>query len=236
MLTCRISPGAVAVFTDRTGGVSRPPWNSLNLALHVGDVPADVAENRSRLERVLDSRLVWMDQVHGATVRVLHEPATSVGECDAIVLNGGLDDLAPAVLVADCVPLLLADTTGAVRAAVHVGRAGLFARLPERVVADLRTMTGSPLHAVAGPHICGRCYEVSAALAEHARALGAESTTRWGSPGIDLLAGIRRQLDGVPLTRVGTCTHEDGRLYSYRRDGTTGRMAGVAVRDTPSRM
>lgn len=235
MLTCRISPGAVAVFTDRTGGVSRPPWDSLNLALHVGDAAADVAENRSRLERAVGARIVWMDQVHGADVRVLRGETESAGECDAVVLEA-LDGLAPAVMVADCVPLLLADTTGAVRAAVHVGRAGLFAGLPERVAAEMRTVTDAPLHAVAGPHICGRCYEVSAALAEQARALGAQSTTRWGTPAIDLLAGIKRQLDGIPLTHVGTCTHEDSRLYSYRRDGTTGRMAGVAVRDTPSRM
>jgi YfiH family protein len=235
LLTCRISPGAVAVFTDRTGGVSRPPWDSLNLALHVGDAAADVAENRSRLERALGSRMVWMDQVHGVAVRVLREESGSAGECDAVVLEG-LDALAPAVLVADCVPLLLADTTGDVRAAVHVGRAGLLARLPERVAAEMRTVTDAPLHAVAGPHICGRCYEVSAALAEQARSVGAQSTTRWGTPGIDLLAGIRLQLDGIPLTHVGTCTHEDNRLYSYRRDGITGRIAGVAVRDTPSPM
>lgn len=234
MLTCRISPGAVAVFTDRAGGVSRPPWEALNLAFHVGDDPVDVAENRRRLERALGARPVWMDQVHGATVRVLRVPGPA-GECDAVVLVG-LEEFAPAVLVADCVPLMVADEAGSVRAAVHVGRAGLFARLTERVVAEVCRLTDAPLRAVAGPHICGQCYEVSAELSAEARGLGAQSTTRWGTPGIDLLAGIRSQLGTIPLAHVGACTHEDASLYSYRRDGTTGRLAGVVLRDTPGRM
>ena len=113
MLTCRISPGAIAVFTDRTGGVSSPPFDSLNLATHVGDVGADVRENRARLAARLRTTPVWMDQVHGAEVRVLATGAAeTAGECDAVVLAGA-DGHAPAVLVADCVPLLLADETGA---------------------------------------------------------------------------------------------------------------------------
>lgn len=223
------------MFTDRAGGVSSPPWDSLNLATHVGDDPADVAENRARLERRLGARPVWMDQVHGTTVSVFSDDVPAeAGTCDAVLLTGG--DRAPAVLVADCVPLLLADESGRVRAAVHVGRAGLLAGIVPRVLARMRELTEAPLAAVAGPHICGRCYEVGAELADLGRDLGASCTTRWGTAGLDLLAGIRRQLEGVSLTHVGGCTREDPALFSYRRERTTGRIAGLVVRDTPDRM
>lgn len=236
MLVRRISPGAVAVFTDRAGGVSSPPWDSLNLATHVGDVRGEVIENRLRLERLLRTRVTWMTQVHGASVRVLSGvPPAEAGECDAVVLTAS-GDHSPAVLVADCVPLLVADETGSVRAAVHVGRAGLFGGIVPRVLATLRELTTAPLSAVAGPHICGFCYEVTPDLADRGRELGADSTTRWGTPGIDLLAGIRRQLDGVPLVHVGGCTREDPALFSFRRDGVTGRLAGIVLHDTPRPM
>lgn len=236
MLTCRISPGAIAVFTDRTGGVSYPPFDSLNLATHVGDAGADVRENRARLAARLRTTPVWMDQVHGAEVRVLATVASeTAGECDAVVLTGA-DGHAPAVLVADCVPLLLADETGATRAAVHVGRAGLLAEIVPRVVERMREMAEGSLRAVAGPHICGGCYEVGAELSERARPFGANCTTRWGTPGIDLVAGIERQLGGVPLRAAGGCTLEEPALFSHRRDGVTGRFAGLVLRDTPRPM
>lgn len=236
MLSCRISPGAIAVFTDRAGGVSAPPYDSFNVATHVGDRPEDVARNRNHLETEIGTHVAWMDQVHGATVRVLPSAAPrDAGECDALVLVGA-GSFSPAVLVADCVPLLLADATGGVRAAVHVGRAGLFGGIIPRVLNAVRQLTRAPLQAVAGPHICGLCYEVAPALAAEAGGFGAQTTTRWGTPGISLIAGIRRQLDGVPLTEVGGCTFESPEWYSYRRDGTTGRFAGVVVRDTPRRM
>lgn len=243
MVSCRISPGARAFFTSRAGGVSRPPYGGpggsggLNLALHVGDDPADVVANRARLERTLGPGLVWMDQVHGNTVRVAVDPAAAeaAGECDALVIGPQVTGRAPAVLVADCAPVLLADESGSVLAAVHVGRAGLFAGVLPAALRRVRELTAEPVHAAVGPHICGRCYEVGAELSERARAFGAASTTTHGTPAIDLLAGIRGQLEGVPLTVIDACTVEDERWFSYRRDGVTGRFAGLAVRngDTP---
>ncbi len=234
MQTVQLSPGARAVFTSRAGGVSRPPWaavhgGGLNLAAHVGDDPAAVAANRAALEDTLGVRLVWMSQVHGRDVRVLGAGETDPGECDAVVVLGGRT--APGVLVADCAPVLLADESGGVLAAAHVGRQGLFAGLLPALLDRLRDLTTTPLHAAVGPHICGRCYEVSQDLHDRAREFGAASTTAWGTPAVDLLAGIRVQLAGIPLTVVPGCTFEDARWYSYRRDGVTGRFAGIAIRD-----
>lgn len=235
MQVVRLSPRARAVFTARAGGVSRPPYGAvggggLNLAAHVGDDPAAVAANRAALERELGVRPVWMNQVHGNTVRVLEDgDVREAGECDAVIVTRA--GWAPAVMVADCVPVLLADESGRVLAGAHVGREGLFRGVLPALLARLHDLTHEPLHAVAGPHICGRCYEVGAELHERAKAFGAASTTAWGTPGIDLLAGIRLQLAGLPLRELPGCTYEDERWYSHRREGVTGRFAGLAVRD-----
>ncbi|NLI19391.1 MAG: laccase domain-containing protein [Actinomycetales bacterium] len=235
MQVVRLSPGARGYFTDRTGGVSSGRWGAaagpggLNLAAHVGDDPGSVERNRATLERAIGVRVAWMSQVHGNVVRILHDAADSAGECDAVVVP--FPGLAPGVLVADCAPVLLADESGTLLAAAHVGREGLFRGVLPALVESLTRRTGERLFAAVGPHICGRCYEVSAELHERAREWGAASTTSWGTPAVDLLAGIRQQLGGVPLEVVPGCTFEDQRWYSYRRDGVTGRFAGVAVRD-----
>lgn len=215
MRHAQLSPGARAVFTTRAQG-------SFSQA-----EPA----NRLQLGRDLGVSLEWMDQVHGRDLCVVSEPTgrPMAATADALIVGPDMPGSAPVVVVADCVPLLLASESGRFRAAVHVGRQGLLLGVAALAVERLQQLAGEPIFAAAGPHVCGRCYEVPAEMASDAAAFGAESTTSWGTPAIDLLAGIRHQLTGVPLAVVPGCTLEDGECYSYRRDKTVGRMAGIVL-------
>lgn len=175
-----------------------------------------------------------MHQVHGAEVVVVgaDAPAGGVaGECDALVTDRtGLALLARA---ADCVPVLLADPATGVVAAVHSGRPGLAAGVVPATVTRMRALGADDVVAWIGPHVCGACYEVPADLHEDVAAVvpEARSTTSWGTPALDLGAGVRAQLamTGVRDVReVGSCTREDPTWPSYRRDGAAAtRFAGV---------
>jgi YfiH family protein len=224
------------VVTDRRGGRSRPPYDSFNLGDHVGDRPDDVAANRARVARELGvggDRLVWMTQVHGATVTVVDGPQDGpVADADAVVTT--TPGLVLGVLAADCVPVLLADPVAGVVGAAHAGREGV--RLGV-VPATLRAMAGLGARAdrvsvLFGPAICGACYEVPAAVQRDVErtAPGSSVRTRRGTPGLDLRAGLEGVLRGLGVAEVvhdPRCTVEDPRLFSYRRDGTTGRQAGL---------
>ncbi|MGG5257594.1 polyphenol oxidase family protein [Phycicoccus avicenniae] len=223
--------GARRVLTGRPGGVSRGPWEGLNLGLHVEDDPADVAENRRRLGAAVGHPVVWMDQCHGAEVAVVDAVPEVAPRCDAVVTTA--PDLALAVLVADCVPVLLASPSGVV-AAVHAGRPGMVAGVVPAAVTAMRELGAREIDAVVGPSVCGRCYEVPAAMREGAAAVQPVSATvSWtGTPAIDVAAGVVAQLRAldVPVTWVAGCTRERPDLYSYRGSGITGRFAGVVAR------
>lgn len=217
-----IRPGVSVAFTDAAAG---------NLALHVGDDPAEVGRRRADLERtigVAPHRLRFMNQVHGTTVAVMGRKSPAP-EADAMVSLG----LPLAVMVADCIPVLLAGESaeGPVLAAVHAGRPGLANGVIPAAVAGMESFGASGIRAWLGPSICGNCYEVPAGLqAEVASAVPAAlSTTSWGTPALDLPAGARSQLErlGVSVEYCGPCTLETASLFSYRRDKNTGRFAGV---------
>jgi hypothetical protein len=202
----------------------------------VGDDPADVAANRSRLAAELgvpEERLVWMRQVHGAHVEVVDGPRPgAVADTDALVT--ATPGLVLCVLVADCVPVLLADAEAGVVAAVHAGREGLRLGVVPAALTAMRDLGARPAStsALLGPAICGADYEVPAAMqAEVARVAPAAAVrTRRGTPGLDLRAGLAEQLQGAGVGQVvhdPRCTVEDRLLYSHRRDGVTGRQAGV---------
>lgn len=224
------------VVTTRQGGVSAPPYASFNLGDHVGDRPEAVAANRERLAGGLGlpgQRLVWMEQVHGRTVTVVDGPQRQpVPASDAVVTTQPW--LAVAVLVADCVPVLLADPVGKVIAAVHAGRVGARAGV---LPATLQAMRGLGAHidqleALLGPSACGQCYEVPNRMQADVEAHlpGSACQTRQGTAGLDLRAGLWRQLACAGVARIGVdprCTMEDATLYSYRRDGVTGRLAAL---------
>jgi polyphenol oxidase len=224
------------VVTDRGGGRSSGPYTSFNLGAHVGDDPADVAGNRERLARELGvggDRLVWMSQVHGAGVTVVDGPVEGpLPDTDAVVTR--TPGLVLCVLVADCVPVLLADPVAGVVAAVHAGREGVRRGVVPAALSAMGRLgsRASDVTALLGPAVCGACYEVPAPMqAEVARrAPAAAVRTRQGTPGLDLRAGLAELLDRAGVAQVvhdPRCTVEDPRLFSHRRDGVTGRQAGV---------
>jgi hypothetical protein len=223
-------------FTDRLGGVSDPPYDELNLALVSDDDPAAVAEN---WRLVLDdfapgAELAGPHQVHGATV-VAAAAATGDDRAEGDGIVTGRRDLVLAVRAADCVPVLLADPDAGQIGAVHCGRPGLAAGIVPRAVEVMRDQGARGIEAWIGPHVCGGCYEVPARMRDEVAAVepAARATTTWGTPSLDLGAGVRAQLEaaGVVVTDVSRCTRESPDLYSHRRDGArAGRLAGLVVR------
>ncbi|MEO7236039.1 MAG: polyphenol oxidase family protein, partial [Lapillicoccus sp.] len=184
--------GVTFAFTSRRGGVSAAPWDGLNLGGTTGDDGDHVAANRARVAMGLDvapSRLVLMNQVHGRAVAVVDGPHRGeVPSVDALVTRH--TDLALAALVADCVPVLLADRDAGVVAAVHAGRPGLAAGVVEAAVAALERegARAEALEAVVGPSVCGRCYEVPEAMRSEVAAVSPVSATlSWtGTPALDV--------------------------------------------------
>jgi YfiH family protein len=223
------------LFTDRRHGASAAPYDEANLADHVGDDIAAVRENRDDLEGRLPAPIVWMEQVHGNDVAVVNSADDGpVPQVDALVTRQ--HGIGLGVLVADCVPVLLADLDASVAAAAHVGRRGLVAGTAPRTLDVMRDLGADPrrVHAWLGPSICGHCYELPAKMRAEveAAAPGSATTSSNERPSVDLRAGLRRQLlgAGVGTVRdVGPCTAESNDHYSYRRDGVTGRSAGVIV-------
>ncbi len=222
-------------FTGRSAGRGSGPYAGLNLGGHVGDDAADVEGNRTALAHEIDlprERLVLMNQVHGADVVEVDGPWTGEPPAvDGVVTRA--TDLALAALVADCVPVLLHDARAGVVGAVHAGRPGMLAGIVGRAVAAMRDLGATAVSATVGPSVCGRCYEVPADMAQVAARTSAASAARsWsGTPAIDVAAGVVEQLAeaGVAVQWVPGCSRESGDLYSYRRDGRTGRFAGFVA-------
>ena len=222
------------VTTTRAGGVSAPPFDTFNLGDHVGDDPAAVAANRKRLAAAIglpEDRVVWMNQVHGDRVEVVTQPRTDpVDDTDALVTT--TPRLALAVVTADCVPVLMADARAGVVAAVHAGRVGAADGV---VLCTLDSMLAAGAHVqdisvLLGPAVSGANYEVPEKMAAdvEARLPGSRTTTAKGTPGLDLRAGIARQLAGAGVTAIDVdprCTVADRRLFSHRRAAPTGRLA-----------
>ncbi|MFF8312239.1 peptidoglycan editing factor PgeF [Streptomyces lydicus] len=238
--------GAHFAFTDRWGGVSAAPYDQLNLGGAVGDDPEAVRTNRARaaVELGLDpAAVVWMNQVHGRDVAVVEGPWRDAGiPCvDAVVT--ARRGLALAVLTADCTPVLLADPVAGVAGAAHAGRPGLVAGVVPAVVEAMVGLGAEPARILArtGPAICGRCYEVPEAMRSDVAAVvpEAHATTGWGTPAVDVTAGVRAQLAaaGVAVREDShICTRESADHFSYRRDRTTGRLASyVWLGEIPGR-
>ena len=235
--------GLVAGFTRRDHGASTGPYAGLNLALHVGDDDVAVRANRAsvleelaRLGRLSTGsvRALFMDQVHGARVRVVtreQDLAEPTPPSDALITT--LTGVALFTLVADCTPVLLADRRAGVVAAVHAGRPGMLAGVVPETVAAMRSLGARRVRAVVGPSVCGRCYEVPPEMRADAVRIepACAAVTREGTPAIDVAAGVVAQLrrHGVSPTVVSGCSRESEDLYSYRRDGRTGRFAGVIM-------
>lgn len=219
--------------TDRADGVSRGRYASLNLGAHVADEPAAVARNRELVAEAFDvppEALRSARQVHGTTAAWVDAGQTAE-QSDADILITDDPQVALVVLVADCVPVLLLDRTEGLAAAVHAGRVGLTDGVVGAAVTALRARGGTALEAVVGPSVCPRCYEVPADLRDAAAQASpaAYSVSVSGTPAIDVAAGVVEQLhrEDVAVTWLPGCTREDEGLFSHRRDGGSGRFAGI---------
>ncbi|MET0952676.1 MAG: polyphenol oxidase family protein [Aeromicrobium sp.] len=223
-------------FTDRDGGTSEGPWSSLNLGTSNGDVDDLVRRNLELVSEELDvDRLVRMTQVHGAEVAWTDEVAAGETPVADVLLT---DEPGVGVLVrvADCTPIVIVGLDEPVAGVVHCGREGLVKGVVMAAVGSLRERGAEALEAYVGPRACGRCYELPEKMADAVGAVvpEARSTTSWGTPAIDVGAGVMAQLRelGIPATDLGAheCTIEDERFYSYRRQGQdSGRFGAVAV-------
>lgn len=224
------------VVTTRAGGRSKPPYDTFNLGAGVGDDPAAVTANRHRLADELGlerDRLVWMEQVHGRNAEIVSGPVPAPVEAtDALVTNQ--PGLALVALCADCVPVLLADPEAGVVGAAHAGRVGARVGILPAAL-DVMVRAGAAvdrIEVLLGPSVCGECYEVPAAMQADVEAHlpGSACRTRTGTPGLDLRAGLWRQLADAGVAKIGLdprCTVEDKTLFSHRREGTTGRLAAL---------
>lgn len=233
-------------FSARAGGCSPPPWDGLNVGLHVGDAPERVQRNLLEIARaagVAPAALCTVSQVHGDAV--VEAPPPQAGDAvpppcaEADALWTARPGQAVAVKVADCVPVLLWDPSTGRVAAVHAGWRGAIAGLPGKVVAEWGRTGGVParVRAAVGPCIKACCYEVSADLAARFVAAFGPGAARPSGAAVhlDLVHAVRASLvgAGVPagaVEVVGGCTACDPRYFSHRRDrGRTGRQLGFIL-------
>lgn len=226
-----ISPGRWAAFSNAEAG---------NLALHVGDEPASVLRRRAQLESAMDvpaGSLRFMHQTHSADVVAVGstDDRSEVITADALISDDGSVPLA--VMVADCVPVVLSAGGGdGATAVVHAGRQGILDGIITNTVAELRRLGAQDLVAWIGPSICGDCYEVPAGMRDDvaAEVPAAWATTRWGTPGLDLPGAVAWQLQQmeVQVCPVGDdpaqlCTLDNESLFSHRRSPASGRFVGL---------
>jgi YfiH family protein len=229
-------------FTTRHGGSSPQPYLSNNMAFHVGDDPHYVEKNHAALAEMLGydkAALVFMRQIHSdRVVRITDESFATPPEADAIITNVLNKPLM--VMVADCTPLLLYDPEHHAIAAVHAGRAGAFQNIIAKTVHAMQQAFGtqpSALIVVMGPSICGRCYEVNAAISNEALALGYEAAIQTNVQRYFLdvnhilmrqlvSLGIKQeQIDAMPHCTL--CDHKT--FFSYRSEQKTGRNSAVIM-------
>jgi YfiH family protein len=208
-------------------------YASLNLGGHVGDDPCAVESNRRLVSSAFGvhrEHLLFMSQCHGSGIALVDGPWH--GEPPAVdCLVTTSTDLALAVLVADCTPVLLVDRAAGVAAAVHAGRPGMMLGIVGRAVDAMTDLGARSISAVVGPSVCGRCYEVPEAMrAQAAKISPVAAAISWqGTPAIDVAAGVVDQLTArsVAVKWIWGCSRESESLFSYRRQHRTGRFAGV---------
>lgn len=232
-------PRVKALITTRSGGVSTGPYASFNVGFSTSDEEAAASANRARLRALLPQEPRWLKQVHGARVVEAESLANRV-EADGSVARA--PGTVCAILVADCLPVLLTDRTGSIVAAAHAGWRGLAEGIIGNTVTAIRRRGPAPsdLLAYIGPGIGPRAFEVGddvyhAYTQRDAEAVAAFSHHAPGKWLADLFMLARRALEQCGVTRIyggGLCTFSDpARFYSYRRDKVTGRMAALIWRE-----
>ncbi len=177
-------------------------------------------ENIERLSKLVAKPIQVMTQEHGNQVSVIERPI-SAPVADAMVSCS--KEIALAVRVADCLPLLLYSNN--VIAAVHVGRKGLMNQVAVNAVTQMRKLGAKEITGVVGPHICGLCYEVGADI--FTEVTNAYPATFKKQNYLDLYAGLVSQLPEIKLSNIDICTKENPDYFSYRANGEAGRQVGV---------
>ena len=223
------SERVIAGFTTRFGGVSEGAYEGLNLGDHVGDLPANVAKNREILAAALgitSRNLKFMRQIHSNRVEILRDLEDELPPCDGVIT--ALRGIALCILVADCSPVLIADERRGVVAAVHAGRAGVTGKICTNAVNLMASEFGcevGELRVFVGANIKARNYEVGE--------LNLGTFNRYKNDGkFDMEAALRDEFAALGVKRVEfdpRCTFGTKELFSYRRDGVTGRFCGFAV-------
>ncbi len=223
---------ANTLFTSRIGGVSSPPFDSFNLATHVGDDPGAVAKNREILASIIGlprNQIFFMNQVHGNVVAVIDKASDPQSAPTADALFTTTPGFALVTLIADCTPLLLKSKSAV--AAVHVGRKGLVADVFEATleVFNRHGVSNEEITGEIGPSICRDCYEVDLntyrEVVSHNPAAATDETRRC----LDVAGGLAARLNGagIEFRASPLCVRHTPGYFSYRRDEVTGRQAGV---------
>ena len=225
--------------SDRHGGVSPAPYNTLNIALHVGDQPVNVLKNRTELAFRWDfliENLIYMDQTHSDHIQIIEDTAINkIENCDAIIT--AQRNIPLMVMVADCIPMMIYDPKKRVIGAVHAGRNGTFLNIGVKTIRRMQEHFGTDpadVRIALGPsiHVC--CYEVGPEIADIVQKSFENSyiEEREGKTFLNLQqynvdrlqeAGVKTQ--NIEVSPVCTCC--DKNYFSYRREGVTGRFAGV---------
>jgi len=178
------------------------------------------SESFTNLSKLIGKPIQVMQQVHGDQVVVVDDQ-TKLPIADGLVTCS--KEIALAVRVADCLPLLMYSEQ--VVAAVHVGRKGLVNKVAINAVDQMRKLGAGEIHGVVGPHICGECYEVGPDL--YAQVGSNHPAAAKKSNYLNLYAGLVEQLSGITLTNLNLCTKELPDYFSYRASGEIGRQVGV---------
>lgn len=221
--------------TSRYGGVSPAPYDSLNLALHVGDDVKNVLENRaliSQKHHFLVENLIFMDQTHSPNIEVIKDSACNkIENCDALITN--VKNIPLMVMVADCIPILLYDPQEQVIAVVHAGRNGTFKQIAKKTVLKMMHEFGciaSNILVYFGASIHECCYEVGPEIAcgvpeKYCKKRDEKWYLDLQSINVDQLLGVGITQEHLEIADICTCCDKD--YFSYRREGVTGRFAGI---------
>ncbi|MGH1600432.1 polyphenol oxidase family protein [Campylobacter majalis] len=211
----------LAGYSTRYGGVSKGKYESLNLALHVGDDEKSVYKNREILREYLGfKKLIFMHQTHSDIIKILKNESENLGECDGIITN--MRSIGLCVMVADCSPILLVSKNAV--AAIHAGRQGVIKRIVSKCVKIMRDkFNAHDIKAYIGANISAKNYEIGD------MDLGEFNAYKNGK-NFDLNMALADEFDKLNIKNTffsNQCTFESDEFFSYRKSGVTGRFAGV---------
>lgn len=191
-------------------------------ARHFGSL-SDPLETQTlkNLEKLIGKPVQFMQQTHGNNLFVVKNIDRVTEDTDSLITSS--KEVALAVRVADCIPLLLQSES--LIAAVHVGRKGLINNIAAKTVAKMKTLGANKISGLVGPHICGKCYEVGTEMAEEIHKTHPATGGKKGH--LNLFAGLKDQIKDVLLESVNICTKENKNYFSYRNASESGRQVGV---------